>query len=43
MEAASALSNMGILEAETSSDTIQQIGFIDGGILPQVFGHQVLI
>jgi len=34
MEAASALSNMGILEVETSSDTIQLIGFIDGGILP---------
>eukprot|EP01018_Ginkgo_biloba_P005310 Gb_18884 [translate_table: standard] len=38
MEAASALSNMGMFEAEMSSDSFQLLGMAERGMLPEIFG-----
>lgn len=38
IEAAAALSNMGMFEAEMSSDSFQLLGMAERGMLPEVFG-----
>lgn len=38
IEAASALSNMGMFEAEMSSDSFQLLGMAERGMLPEIFG-----
>eukprot|EP00249_Psilotum_nudum_P024956 c29332_g1_i3 orf=629-2104(+) len=40
MEAAAALSNMGMFEAEMSSDSFQLLGMAERGMLPQMFAYR---
>lgn len=40
IQAAAALSNMGLFEAEMSSDSFQLLGMSERGMLPEVFAHR---